>query len=89
MESISRGKQHRYSIVVNRVLFPLIALSLFLLPLSGLPKRRLLGELSIEGAVYPMLIAVIIYGLAVIQKGSINQPNLLSYKLLILLRCEK
>ena len=73
MESISRGKHHRYSMVVSRVLFPLIALSLFFLPLNGLPKRRLLGELSLEGAVYPMLIAVIIYGLAVIQKGKINK----------------
>jgi len=70
--------------VVSRVLFPLIALSLFFLPLNGLPERRLLGELSVEGAVYPMLIAVIIYGLAVIQKGRINKPNLLSYKLLML-----
>jgi len=70
--------------VVSRVLFPLIALSLFFLPLNGLPERRLLGELSLEGAVYPMLIAVIIYGLAVIQKGRINKPNLLSYKLLML-----
>jgi len=84
MESISRGKHHRYPMVVSRVLFPLIALSLFFLPLNGLPERRLLGEFSLEGAVYPMLIAVIIYGLAVIQKGRINKPNLLSYKLLML-----
>jgi hypothetical protein len=70
--------------VVSRVLFPLIALSLFFLPLNDLTERRLLGELSLEGDVYPMLIAVIIYGLAVIQKGSINKPNHLSYKLLML-----
>lgn len=84
MESISKGKHHRYSMVVSRVLFPLIAISLFFLPLNDLPVRRLLGELSLEGAVYPMLIAIIIYGLAVIQKGRINKLNLLSYKLLIL-----
>ena len=84
MNSISRVQRHKYSMVVSRVLFPLIALSLFFLTLNGLPNRRLLGELSVEGAVYPMLLAIIIYGLAVIQKGRINKPNLLSYQLLTL-----
>lgn len=86
MKSILRLERHnhKYSIVVSQVLSSLIALSLFFLPLNGLSYKRLLGELSVEGAAYPMLIAIIIYGLAVIQKGRIDTPNLLSYKLLML-----
>ena len=84
MKSISNVGRRKYLTIISRVLFSLLGLSLFFLPLNGLPYRRLLGELSVEGAVYPMLIAIIIYGLAVIQKAKIKIPHILSYQLLTL-----
>jgi len=84
MKSSLIVQHEKFSKVVNKILFLLIALSLFFLPINGLPNRRLFGELSVEGAFYPMLIAIILYGLIVIQKGSINKPNLLSFQLLTL-----
>jgi len=51
------AERHKFTMVVRRVLFFLIAISLLFLPLNGLPKRRLLGELFVAGAVNRMLIA--------------------------------
>ncbi len=84
MKSVSSVGRRKYFTVVNRVLFSLLALSLFFLPLNGLPYRKLLGELSLEGATYPMLIAVVLYGFAVVKQGKLKAPRHLSYRLLTL-----
>jgi O-antigen ligase len=68
--------------VFNEILFYLIGFSIILLPINGLPYIKILGELSLEAATYPMLLGVLIFGIIFAFQRKLIVPRIISSKIL-------
>lgn len=84
LQNNKSNKFSRYSISI--MIARLISLAIILLPFNDLPiLLNLAGEISLEGAFYPIVIAIVIFGILLLKNKSITIPKNIGFYSLILL----